>query len=158
MSATDDRIKQILEAKARELKIAEERKKQAEDQLKKHPDLQKSLKKWEEDTLTIRDILRDFQQKMADFLHLDFRDVGQQGTAIAVGRIFGRVSGRDLQLTLNVYPNGEIHVFREGPKAGSVGVTPIPFPVLTASRLPFTVLTANREQYESIILDAIEAT
>jgi hypothetical protein len=158
MSATDDRIKQILETKAREAKIAEERKKQAEDQLMKHPDLQKSLKKWTDDTSIIADILKDFEQKMGEFLQLRFRDMGQQGTAIAVGRIFGRVSGRDLQLTLNVYPNGEIHIFREGPKAGSAGVAPLPFPVLTASRLPFTVLTANREQYESVILDAIEAT
>jgi hypothetical protein len=148
MSATDDRIRKILETKAQEAK----HEKEAEDQLKQHAETDRSRKKWAEDTHIIADILKDFEQKMAAMkLQLRFQDVGQQGTTIAVGRIFGRVSGRELQLTLNVQPSGEIHVFRGGPTVGA-------HQVQSTSPVAFSVLTANRAQYESLILDAIEAT
>jgi hypothetical protein len=142
MSATDDRIKQILKAKAQETNAAE----RCKDQLTKHIEIMQQLrKKWAKDTHIIADILRDFEQKMVDIkVQLQFQDVGQQGTTIAVGRIFGHVSGRELQLTLNVHPNGEIHVFRAGAGTHHVQFT--------------SVLTADRAQYESLILDEIEVT
>ncbi len=81
-------------------------------------------------------------------LQLTFQDAGQRGDALAVGRITGRVSGSDLQVTLNVHATGEIHAFR-GPKPGHIQAQ-----FTSPSKL--SVLAANRAQYEALILDFIE--
>jgi hypothetical protein len=81
-------------------------------------------------------------------LRLTFQDAGQKGDALAVGRISGRISGSDLQVTLNVQPTGEIHAF-QGPKVGHISTQ-----FTSPSKL--SVLTADRAQYEALILDFIE--
>jgi len=81
-------------------------------------------------------------------LQLTFQDAGQRGDALAVGRITGRVSGNDLQVTLNVHPTGEIHAF-QGPKPGHIQAQ-------FTSPTKLSVLAADRAQYEALILDFIE--
>ena len=76
-------------------------------------------------------------------LRLAFQDTGQKGDALAVGHISGRVSGSDLQVTLNVQPTGEIHTFQK-PKTGHISSQ-----FTSPSKL--SVLTADRSQYEALI-------
>jgi hypothetical protein len=148
--STDQRIKNILQKKAKEKEAAEQAKKQVQERSNERQAIAENVrKKWSADTHIIAEILKDFEQKMSALgLQLAFQDEGQKGDALAGGRIFGRVSGSDLQVTLNVDPAGEIHAF-QGPKAGHIAVQ-----FTSPSKL--SVLTADRAQYEALILDFIE--
>jgi hypothetical protein len=146
----DQRIENILRKKAKEKQAAEQEKSQAERRSNEHQATAEHVRrKWTADAHIIAEILKDFEQKMSPLgLQLAFQDAGQKGDALAVGRIVGRVSGSDLQVMLNVDPNGEIHAF-QGPKAGHIAVQ-----FTSPSKL--SVLTADRAQYEALILDFIE--
>jgi hypothetical protein len=143
--STDQRIKNILQKKAKEKEAAEQAKKQAQERSNERQATAENVrKKWSADTHIIAEILKDFEQKMSALgLQLAFQDEGQKGDALAGGRIFGRVSGSDLQVTLNVDPAGEIHAF-QGPKAGH-------FAVHFASPSKLSVLTADRAQYDETV-------
>jgi len=148
--STDQRIQKILRSKAKEKEADDLEKKLAKDQSNERQEMaERVTQKWMADTYVIAEILKDFEQKMSALeLQLTFQDAGQKGDALAVGHISGRISGRDLQVTLNVHPNGEIHAF-QGPKAGHISSQ-----FTSPSKL--SVLTADRSQYEALILDFIE--
>ncbi len=149
-ASTDQRIENILRKTAKEKEVAEQAKKQAEERSNEQQATAEHVrKKWTADTHAIAEILKDFERKMSALaLQLTFEDESQKGDALAGGRIFGRVSGSDLQVTLKVDPTGEIHAF-QGPKAGHVAIQ-----FTSPSKL--SVLTADRAQYEALILDFIE--
>ncbi len=142
--STDQRIENILRKKAKEKEAAEQAKKQAEQRSNEQQAIAEHVrKKWTVDTHIIAEILKDFEQRMSALgLQLAFQDEGQKGAALAGGRIFGRVSGNDLQVTLNVDPTGEIHAF-QGPKTGHIAIQ-----FTSPSKL--SVLTADRAQYEGL--------
>lgn len=148
--STDQRIQKILRSKAKEKEADDLEKKLAKDQSNERQEMaERVMQKWTADTYVIAEILKDFEQKMSALeLQLMFQDAGQKGDALAVGRISGRISGRDLQVTLNVHPNGEIHAF-QGPKAGHISSQ-------FTSPAKLSVLTADRPQYEALILDFVE--
>jgi hypothetical protein len=148
--STDQRIQKILRSKAKKKQADELEKKQAKEQSnERQATAERVRQKWAADTHIIAEILKDFEQKMSALeLQLTFQDVGQKSNTLAVGRISGRISGSDLQVTLNVDPNGEIEAF-QAPKVGHVGNQ-----FTSPSKL--SVLTANRAQYEALILDFIE--
>jgi hypothetical protein len=148
--STDQRIKRLLQRKAAEAETAEKAKQQADKQQHERQEVaERAKEKWTADTYIIAEILKDFEQKMSAFgVQLAFKDEGEKGDSLARGRIFGRVSGSDLEVTLNVDPTGEIHAF-QGPKAGHIGTQ-------YTSRSKVSVLTADRAQYEGLILDFIE--
>jgi hypothetical protein len=106
--STDQRIQKILRNKAKEKEADDLEKKLAKDQSNERQETAERVKqKWTADTYVIAEILKDFEQKMSALeLQLTFQDAGQKGNALAVGRISGRISGRDLQVTLNVHLNG----------------------------------------------------
>lgn len=149
--STDQRINRILQKKAEDEEAAQQAKRQADEQAKmQHATAKQVKKKWTADTQVIAEILTDFEQRLSPIeLQLKFQDAGQPASTIAAGRVVGRVSGRDLQIMLNISPNGDIHAFSEGPKFGHVHVQ-------FASPLKLSVLTADRDQYEALILDFIE--
>jgi hypothetical protein len=148
--STDQRIQKILQNKAKEKEAADLEKKLAKDRSNKWQETAERVRqKWTADTFIIAEILKDFEQKMSALeLRLTFQDTGQKGDALAVGHISGRVSGSDLQVTLNVHPTGEIHAF-QGPKTGHISSQ-----FTSPSKL--SVFTADRSQYEALILDFIE--
>jgi hypothetical protein len=75
------------------------------------------------DTHVIEAILKDFEQKLSGLdLHLTFQNAGQQRSILAVGRIMGSVSGKEIEVTLNVHPNGEIHTIASGPKYPNIQI------------------------------------
>jgi len=147
---TDQRIENILRKKAKEKEAAEQAKKQAEERSNQQQAIAERVrKKWTADTHIIAEILKNFEQKMSPLgLQLAFQEESQKGDALVGGRIFGRVSGGDLQVTLNVDHTGEMHAFQR-PKAGHVALQ-----FTSPSKL--SVLTADRAQYEALILDFIE--
>lgn len=148
--STDQRIQKLLRNKAKEKEADELEKRLAEEKNNERQATAEHVRqKWAIDTHIIAEILKDFEQKMSALeLQLTFQDAGQRGDALAVGRITGRVSGSDLQVTLNVHPTGEIHAFR-GPKPGHIQAQ-----FTSPSKL--SVLAADRAQYEALILDFIE--
>ena len=148
--STDQRIQKILRSKAKEREADDLEKKLAKDQSNERQETAERVRqKWAADTHIIAEILKDFEQKLSALeLQLVFQDVGQKGDALAVGRISGRISRSDLQVTLNVHPTGEIHAF-QGPKAGHISSQ-----FTSPSKL--SVLTADRSQYEALILDFVE--
>jgi hypothetical protein len=148
--STDQRIQKLLRNKAKQNEADELQKKLADELNNERQATAEHVKqKWATDTHIIAEILKDFEQKMSRLgLQLTFQDAGQKGDALAVGGITGRVFGSDLQVTLNVYPNGEIRAF-QGPKAGHIQAQ-----FTSPSRL--SVLAADRAQYEALILDFIE--
>ena len=148
--STDQRIQKLLWNKAKEKEADELEKKRAEQQNNERRATAELVRqKWAADTHIITEILKDFEQKMSALgLQLIFQDAGQKGDALAVGRITGRVSGNDLQVTLNVHPTGEIHAF-QGPKPGHIQAQ-------FTSPTKLSVLAADRAQYEALILDFIE--
>ena len=148
--STDQRIQKILRSKAKEKEADDLEKKLATDQSnEREATAERVRQKWAADTHIIAEILKDFEQKMTALgLELVFQDAGQKGDVLAVGRIGGRISGRDLKVTLDVYPTGEINAF-QGPLAGHVASQ-----FTSPSKL--SVLTADRSQYEALILDFIE--
>ena len=147
---TDQRIQKLLQNKAKEQEADELEKKLADERSNERRATAEHVRqKWVADTDIIAEILKDFEKKMSDLgLRLTFQDAGQKGDALAVGRISGRISGSDLQVTLNVQPTGEIHAF-QGPKVGHISTQ-----FTSPSKL--SVLTADRAQYEALILDFIE--
>jgi hypothetical protein len=148
--STDQRIQKILRSKAKEKEADDLEKKLAKDQSNERQETaERVVQKWSTDTYVIAEILKDFEQKMSTLgLQLTFQDAGRKGDALAVGHISGRISGRDLQVTLNVHSNGDIHAF-QGPKAGHISSQ-----FTSPSKL--SVLTADRSQYEALILDFVE--
>ena len=148
--STDQRIKRVLQKKATEAATAEKAKQRADRQEYERQDVAERVQeKWTADTYVIVEILKDFEQKMSAIgVQLTFQDIGQRGDALAVGHIAGQVSGKDLQITLNVHPDGEIRAF-QGPKAGHIQAQ-------YTSPSKISVLTADRAQYEALILDFIE--
>jgi len=114
---TDERIQNILRKKAEELEDTKQEKKQAEELAKsQQATAAAATKKWVADTHVIEAILKDFEQKLSGLdLHLTFQNAGQQRSILAVGRIMGSVSGKEIEVTLNVHPNGEIHTIASGP-------------------------------------------
>ncbi len=148
--STDQRIQKILRSKAKEKEADDLEKKLAKDRSNERQEMAERVRqKWAADTHIIAKILKDFEQKMSALgLQLIFQDACQKGDALAVGRITGRVSGNDLQVTLNVHATGEIHAF-QGPKTGHISSQ-----FTSPSKL--SVLTADRSQYEALILDFIE--
>ena len=148
--STDQRIKRLLQRKATETEAAEKAKQRAENQKHERQKVAERVKeKWTADTCIIAEILRDFEQKMSAFgVQLAFQDEVEKGDSLARGHIVGRVSGSDLQVTLNVDSTGEIHAF-QGPKAGHIQAQ-------YTSPSKVSVLTADRAQYEGLILDFIE--
>jgi hypothetical protein len=147
---TDQRIKNILRKRAKEEDAAKLEKRQAEERSNERKTTADHVRrKWTTDTKIIAEVLRDFEQKMSALeLQLIFEDEDQKGDAIAGGRIFGHVTGQELQVTLTVDPTGEVRAF-QGPKTGHIAVQ-------FASPSKLSVLTADRAQYESLILDFIE--
>jgi hypothetical protein len=150
VESTDQRIKKILTSNAKEKKADELEKKLAEEQNnEQQATAERVRQKWAADTYIIAEILKDFEQKMSALgLQLTFQDAGQKGNLLAIGHISGRISGRDLHVTLNVHPAGEIDAF-QGPKVGHISSQ-----FTSPSKL--SVLTADRTQYEALILDFIE--
>ena len=148
--STDQRIQKLLQNKAKEQEADELEKKLADERSNERRATAEHVRqKWVADTDIIAEILKDFEKKMSALgLRLTFQDAGQKGDALAVGRISGRISGSDLQVTLNVQPTGEIHAF-QGPKVGHISTQ-----FTSPSKL--SVLTADRAQYEALILDFIE--
>ena len=148
--STDQRIEKILRSKAKEKEADDLEKKLAKNQSNARQETaERVMQKWTADTYVIAEILKDFERAMSALeLQLTFQDADQKGDALAVGRISGRISGRDLQVTLNVHPNGEIHAF-QGPKAGHISSQ-----FTNPSKL--SVLTADRSQYEALILDFVK--
>ena len=148
--STDQRIQKLLQNKAKEQEADELEKKLADERSNERRATAEHVRqKWAADTDIIAEILKDFEKKMSALgLRLTFQDAGQKGDALAVGRISGRISGSDLQVTLNVQPTGEIHAF-QGPKVGHISTQ-----FTSPSKL--SVLTADRAQYEALILDFIE--
>jgi hypothetical protein len=147
---TDQRIKNILRKRAKEEDAAKQEKRQAEERSNEQKTTADQVrKKWTADTKMIAEILSDFEQKLSPLeLQLMFEEEDQKGEAIAGGRIFGHVTGQDVQVTLNVGPTGEVRAF-QGPKAGHIAPQ-------FSSPSKLSVLTADRAQYESLILDFIE--
>jgi hypothetical protein len=147
---TDQRIQKLLRNRAKQKEADELEKKLEEEQNNERQATAEHVsQKWVTDTHIIAEILKDFEQKMSALgLQLTFQDAGQKGDALAVGRITGRVSGSDLQVTLNVHRTGEIQAF-QGPKAGHIQVQ-------FTSPSKFSVLVADRAQYEALILEFIE--
>lgn len=147
---TDQRIKNILRKRAKEEDTAKQEKRQAEERSNEQKITADQVRrKWTADTKIIAEILSDFEKKMSPLeLQLMFEEEDQKGDAIAGGRIFGHVARKELQVTLNVGPTGEVRAF-QGPKAGHIAVQ-------FASPSKLSVLTGDRAQYESLILDFIE--
>ncbi len=148
--STDQRIQKLLRNKAKQKEADELKTKLAEEQNnEQQATAQYVRQKWATDTHIIAEILKDFEQKMSALgLQLTFEDAGQKGDALAVGRITGRVSGSDLQVTLTVDPTGEIQAF-QAPKPGHIHAH-----FTSPSKL--SVLVADRAQYEALILEFIE--
>ena len=148
---TDERIQNILRKNAEKLAATKQEKNRAEELAKsRQTTAAAATKKWAADTHVIEAILKDFEQKMSGIdLHLTFQSAGQQGSESAVGRIIGSVSGKEIEITLNVHPNGEIHTFASGPKHPNIQIEFVSPPA-------FSVLSADKAQYEAVILDYIE--
>ena len=85
--STDQRIKNILQKKAKEKEAAEQAKKQAQERSNERQATAENVgEKWSADTHIIAEILKDFEQKMSALgLQLAFQDEGQKGDALAEG-------------------------------------------------------------------------
>ena len=152
-TATDERIRDILRIWTQNQQ-ADREKKRAQEQTEQQQQLVARIReKWRSDTHLIAAILKDFEQKLAELqVQLVFQDrASAHGETIAVGSIAGHVTGNDLQLTLNVHPNGHMLVFKEGAKIDHMQI-----PLLSPKTV--SVLTADRDQYENLILDYIEGS
>ena len=139
--STDQRIQKLLRNKAKQKEADELKTKLAEEQNNERQATAEHVRqKWVTDTHIIAEILKDFEQKMSALgLQLTFQDAGQKGDALAVGRITGRVSGSDLQVTLNVDPTGEIHALAAGLATRDGGTeAPITTPTAIAATTPTT--------------------
>jgi hypothetical protein len=95
-----------------------------------------------------RNLKRLRTENVRSWVTVDIPRCGPKGRRACVGRITGRVSGSDLQVTLNVRPTGEIQAF-QGPKPGHIQAQ-----FTSPSKL--SVLVADRAQYEALILEFIE--
>lgn len=110
----------------------------------------KVLAKWSSDTHIIAALLKDFEREMSDFgVQLGCQSEGPQEGAIAVLKIAGRVSGREVYASFNVAPGGEVNLVRQGPKFPSVQVV---FHEPPAG----SVMTADKLTYEAMLMDLIE--
>jgi tetrahydromethanopterin S-methyltransferase subunit A len=79
--STDQRIKNILQKKAKEKEVAEQAKKQAQERSNERQATAENVrKKWSADTHIIAEILKDFEQKMSAL----GKYLRQQGTQIGV--------------------------------------------------------------------------
>jgi hypothetical protein len=151
LGQSDERIKRYLEKRAiqaAEAARAEQERKEAE----RPGRISRILGKWAEDTRLIVSILEELRGKLsaADF-HSSFQATAPRGAALASAIIIGRLEDQHYELLLNITPEGLVQVSKA---AGRSSLPPLGVTFVSMSKVE--VLTAQKEEYERLILDALE--
>jgi hypothetical protein len=151
LESTGDRIKRILSLHEQHERTETARKLALETQKIAARDFEhKIAEKWAADTRVISAILADFATRLSHAgMLMTFQTESAPAGAAAEGRIHGRISGNDVHATIQINPDGDVHLSREGPTRKDA--------VVNFAASSGSVFQADREFYERLILDLIES-